>query len=165
VAAGTPFTVNDVPDAPVSNEAMSLAPGDDPASITYELGGSPPINALQVSVTVLPLTDDARLPGGPGATSASEATSRAREPRKGQSALAENISASVAARQLHVTTALLIGLTGETCAATPDGRLGEPPQLPEATGTRSYARGERDSEAVSTTNVVAGGIIDRRSRW
>jgi hypothetical protein len=41
--------------------AMFDAPGDDPASITYEVAGSEPEGAAHVSATVVPVTDAERL--------------------------------------------------------------------------------------------------------
>jgi hypothetical protein len=47
--------------------ARSFLPGDDPASMPYVVGAHPLLGACQVSVTVEPVTVDARPKGAPGA--------------------------------------------------------------------------------------------------
>jgi hypothetical protein len=53
---------------PVSNVAMFVAPLAAPASMTYDVGGSGGPGAAHCTITVLPLTEDVRLDGAPGAT-------------------------------------------------------------------------------------------------
>src|SRR4051812_20652007 len=55
---------------PVLKFARFASPGALPASITYELAGSPAAGALQSRNTVLPLAETTRFPGAAGATSA-----------------------------------------------------------------------------------------------
>jgi hypothetical protein len=60
VPGGTLVTVNEVAMLPVSIDAMFDAPGDDPASMTYDVAGSGPAAATHDSTTVPPLTDAER---------------------------------------------------------------------------------------------------------
>src|SRR5262245_26446042 len=52
---------------------MSALPVDEPASITYEVGASPPVGGDQVNVTMAPLTVAVSGPGTPGAVSGAAA--------------------------------------------------------------------------------------------
>src|SRR6185295_8460999 len=68
VPDGTLNTASDVAALPVSKFAMLANPAAEPASITYDAGGSPPAGAVQASVTTVPLAVAVNPVGGPGAT-------------------------------------------------------------------------------------------------
>jgi hypothetical protein len=70
VPAGTPVTVRVVAELPVSNTAIFVEAGEEPASITYDVAGSEEVGASQFKMTVLPLAEPVRFPDAPGAASA-----------------------------------------------------------------------------------------------
>jgi hypothetical protein len=70
VPLGTFATLIDAAGLLVSKTAMFALPGADPASTTYELGGSPIVGADHVRATVVPMIRKLRFEGPPGAASA-----------------------------------------------------------------------------------------------
>src|SRR6476660_9085326 len=64
VPAPTPVAIIDVDRLPVSLCAASVAPGREPASITYDVGL--PAAPIHASVTVEPLTSERRAAGAAG---------------------------------------------------------------------------------------------------
>ena len=68
VPGATPVAVSAGIDDPVSALARLLSPVAEPASRTYEVGGSPPAGAVHVKTTVVPETAVARAVGATGAT-------------------------------------------------------------------------------------------------
>jgi hypothetical protein len=73
VPGATPLAENVVAALPVRTFARFAEPLDDPASMTYDVTGSPEPDPDQMSVTELPATDAVRLLGAPGTASAATA--------------------------------------------------------------------------------------------
>ena len=73
VPLGTSFAVSAGPILPVSKFARSASPAADPASTTYDEGGSPPVGGVHPSVTVCADAAPCKLSGAVGATDAAPA--------------------------------------------------------------------------------------------
>jgi len=115
--------VNPDPAVPVSNTMILLAPGVEPASITYDVGESPDVGPSHPRLTVVPFTNDIRFPGEPGAVAA--AGFDVSWPVRAGQPTPSVIQLQVTVRLAALPNPVAVGVPGNDV----DGRVGAGPSL------------------------------------